>query len=160
MEPPSSTPQPLDPLTLKPPELLTVKRAHHKLEAWKHAMQLVKTVYTTTSGFPDSELYGLTSQMRRAAVSVPSNIAEGAARETTAEFLRFLYIARGSLAELETQLLIAKDLGFSKDTEGLMAEIFQVSALLDGLIRSLRARSQRVKEDEPSYDEQSMTAEV
>lgn len=130
-----------------------MKRAHHNLEAWKRALALVKTVYTSTASFPKSELYGITSQMRRAAVSIPSNIAEGAARETTPEFLRFLYIARGSLAELETQILIATDLGYLKDAESLKANIYQVSALLDGLIRSLKARSPRVKEDDPPYDE-------
>ena len=130
-----------------------MKRSHHRLEAWKRALELVKTVYTTTSSFPKTELYGLTSQMRRAAVSIPSNIAEGAARETTPEFLRFLYIARGSLAELETQILIAHDLGYIDNVESLKAEIYQVSALLDGLIRSLKARSNRVKDEVPTYVE-------
>ena len=116
-------------------------------------MSLVKTVYAQTTDFPKTELYGLTSQMRRSAVSVPSNIAEGAARETTPEFLRFLYIARGSLAELETQLLIAHALGYIDNAESLKAEIYQVSALLDGLIRSLKARSPRVKEEDPLYVE-------
>ena len=130
-----------------------MKKSHHRLEAWKQAMSLVKKVYTQTSSFPKPELYGLTSQMRRAAVSIPSNIAEGAARETTAEFLRFLYIARGSLAELETQILIAHDLGYINNAEPLKADIYQVSALLDGLIRSLKARTPRVKEEVPTYVE-------
>jgi len=130
-----------------------MKRAHHRLEAWKQAMSLVKTAYTQTTDLPKTELYGLTSQMRRAAVSIPSNIAEGAARETIPEFLRFLYIARGSLAELETQILIAHDLGYIDNAESLKAEIYQVSALLDGLIRSLKARNHRVKEEDPKYDE-------
>ena len=137
-----------------------MKKSHHRLEAWKRALEFVKTVYTTTSTFPKTELYGLTSQMRRAAVSVPSNIAEGAARETTAEFLRFLYIARGSLAELETQLLISHDLGYLKHGESLKADIYQVSALLDGLIRSLKARNPKAQEEIPEYDADWPTADV
>jgi four helix bundle protein len=74
------------------------------------AIQLVKLIYTTTASFPKEEMYGLTSQMRRAAVPVPSNIAEGAARGGTREFVQFLTMARGSLSELETQVLIAREL--------------------------------------------------
>ena len=130
-----------------------MKRSHHRLEAWKRALEFVKTVYTTTSTFPKTELYGLTSQMRRAAVSIPSNIAEGAARETTPEFLRFLYIARGSLAELETQILIARDLNYLVDITIVMNELERVSGLLNGLIRSLKSRSPRASEDLVSYDD-------
>ena len=130
-----------------------MRKAHHRLEAWKRALEFVKTVYTTTSTFPKTELYGLTSQMRRAAVSIPSNIAEGAARETTPEFLRFLYIARGSLAELETQILIARDLNYIVDITTVMNELERVSGLLNGLIRSLKSRSPRASEDLVSYDD-------
>ena len=130
-----------------------MKKAHHNLEAWQKALALVKSIYTTTSTFPKSELYGLTSQMRRAAVSIPSNIAEGAARESTPEFLRFLYIARGSLAELETQILIANDLGYLEDPAPILEELGQVSAPLSGLIRSLRTRTSRTREDLPDYDD-------
>ena len=137
-----------------------MKRAHHNLEAWQRALKLVKTIYSATASFPKSELYGLTSQMRRAAVSIPSNIAEGSARNTTPEFLRFLYIARGSLAELETQLLIARDLGYLKDAEAPKNELYQVTALLDGLIKSLKNHPPRVKEEELLYDEQSTIIEV
>lgn len=137
-----------------------MKKSHHRLEAWQQALALLKSVYQQTSSFPKNELYGLTSQMRRAAVSIPSNIAEGAARETTAEFLRFLYTARGSLAELETQLLISQDLGYLKDGESLKADTYQVSALLDGLIRSLKARNPKAKEELPEYDEDWLTADV
>ena len=129
-----------------------MKRAHHNLEAWQRALKLVKTIYSATASFPKSELYGLTSQMRRAAVSIPSNIAEGAARETPAEFLRFLTIARGSLSELETQILIAKDLGYLDDCDALMNHLDRVSAPLSGLIRSFKARAKKVREDLPAYD--------
>src|SRR5262245_33076304 len=87
-------------------------RRHTKLDVWQDAMRLVVQVYDATRQFPADERYGLTNQMRRAAISIPSNIAEGAARETDNEFLRFLFIARGSLAELETQLMIAAKLGY------------------------------------------------
>jgi four helix bundle protein len=129
-----------------------MKRAHQNLEAWKSALTLVKSIYTTTASFPKSELYGLTSQMRRAAVSIPSNIAEGAARESTPEFQRFLYIARGSLAELETQLLIANDLGYIADLGPLQKDVDHVSALLTGLIKNLKNRTSRTREDLPEYD--------
>ena len=80
--------------------------------AWQQGVELVKEVYALTARFPQTETYGLVAQMRRAAVSVPSNIAEGAARETSKEFAQFLIVARGSLSELETQLHIATELGF------------------------------------------------
>ena len=84
------------------------KRRHWQLTVWQDSIALVKRVYELTGGFPREELFGLTSQMRRAAVSVASNIAEGSAREGDKEFLRFLYIARGPLAELETQNIICE----------------------------------------------------
>ena len=131
-----------------------MKKAHHNLEAWQQALNLVKSVYSSTSTFPKSELYGLTSQMRRAAVSIPSNIAEGAARDSTAELIRFLYIARGSLAELETQLLISRDLGYIEDVTQLLTDLERVSGLLNGLVRSLKSRSSaRVREDLAEYDD-------
>jgi four helix bundle protein len=82
------------------------------LLVWQRGIQLVKGVYLLTRGFPSEEKFGLISQMRRAAVSIPSNIAEGQARNTTGEFIQFLAIAQGSLAELETQLIVATELGF------------------------------------------------
>src|SRR5262245_2654509 len=89
-----------------------VAKPHHKLLAWTEAMALVRIVYETTRSFPPEETYGLAAQLRRAAVSVPSNLAEGAARNGKKEFLNLLGIARGSLSELETQLLIAAELGY------------------------------------------------
>ena len=118
-------------------------RSHHQLQAWQEAMTLVKMVYTATSTFPQSEIYGLTSQMRRAAVSVPSNLAEGAARTGTKEFLQFLSISRGSLSELETQILIAKDLDYIKNEGEILKQIDKIFGLIGGLMNSLRKRSAR-----------------
>jgi four helix bundle protein len=101
-------------------------------------MALVKSVYAVTTDFPKHEIFGLVSQMRRAAVSVPSNIAEGAGRSSKKEFLQFLSIARGSLNELDTQLLIAKDLGYLSDTAAIEALIDRVLALIGGLINAER----------------------
>ena len=88
---------------------------HKDLEIWQRSIELVEGVYKLTRTFPQEELYGLMSQMRRAAISIPSNIAEGAARRSNKEFVQFLYVALGSLSELETQCLIAIRLGYSKD---------------------------------------------
>lgn len=100
-------------------------------------MNLAKCVYAQTAAFPREELYGLTSQMRRAAVSVPSNIAEGAGRAGDKEFHQFLMIARGSLSELETQAILARELGFLDNEEELMNHIQRVFKLLSGLRKSL-----------------------
>ena len=109
-------------------------RAHHKLRAWQEAMDLVDDVYRLAALFPASERFGLAAQMRRSAVSVPSNIAEGAARSGRKEFKNFLMIARGSLSELDTQLRIAQRLGFARTDESLIA-VERLFALLAGLIR-------------------------
>lgn len=112
-------------------------RSHHRLQAWQQSMQLVELVYRLTAGFPDVERFGLTSQMRRAAVSVPSNIAEGAGRGSRADFLRFLRIARGSLSELETQCLLARRLGYASEPDHVEQAIEQCFAQLGGLIKHL-----------------------
>jgi four helix bundle protein len=116
------------------------QRAHRKLDAWKKSMAFVKDVYLITDKFPGSELYGLTSQMRRAAVSVPSNIAEGAARKGTKEFKQFLNISQGSISELDTQIELALLLGFIDNDKYtvLMDTITQISKMLYGLSRSLK----------------------
>jgi four helix bundle protein len=88
---------------------------HKELDIWRLGIELVEEVYKMTVEFPKEEIYGLTSQMRRAAVSIPSNISEGAARSGKKEFIRFLYVALGSLAELETQTIIAEKLGYLKN---------------------------------------------
>src|SRR5690554_2721254 len=92
-------------------------RTHKDLEVWKLAMRFVSLIYKATNSFPSSEIYGLTNQLRRSAVSIPSNIAEGAARQTDKEFVQFLYIARGSLMEVDTQLLIAVELKFLEEED-------------------------------------------
>jgi len=119
-------------------------RAHHQLRVWGDAMALVRRVYELSVSFPADERFGLTSQMRRAAVSVPSNIAEGAARGTSKEFSQFLMIARGSLAELDTQLRIAHDLGFA-DCSSLIGEVEAIFGPLAGLVRSQADASRAAK---------------
>ena len=110
------------------------------MHAWQLSLTLVKSVYDLTSTFPRDEAFGLTSQMRRAAVSVPSNIAEGAARATEKEFLHFLHIARGSLSELETQLILSKQLSFAKDTEQMEDLMEAVFGKLGGLIKAKKLK--------------------
>jgi len=102
-------------------------------------MSLVQSVYKLTQVFPKEEMFGLTSQMRRAAISIPSNIAEGAARAGEKEFAQFLNVARGSLSELETQLLIAADLGYIPQTDPVFAAVDRVSRLITGLYKKIRA---------------------
>lgn len=113
-------------------------RPHYKLEAWKDAMALVSAVYRLTRGFPKEEIYGLTSQLRRSAVSIPSNIAEGAARQGPKEFAQFLNLAMGSTSELETQLLIAVDLGYISDNTPAFDLLERVSKLVHGLHRRIK----------------------
>ena len=109
-------------------------------------MDFVERVYALTSTFPKEEIYGMTSQMRRAAVSIPSNIAEGAARGTTKELLYFLRIADGSLSELDTQIELAKRLGYLSKTEDLIEMISQLSRSLAALKSSLNRRAARSAE--------------
>ncbi|MFZ0035535.1 MAG: four helix bundle protein [Sedimentisphaerales bacterium] len=94
-----------------------MKRDFRNIKAWKNADDLVTLVYSATKTFPKEEIYGLVSQIRRATVSIPSNIAEGAARKNTKEYLQFLYIAQGSISELEYLLHLSKRIGYLKDSE-------------------------------------------
>ncbi len=113
------------------------KRPHERLDVWRDSMALVEVVYRLSGTFPHSERFGLTSQVRRCAVSVPSNIAEGAARRSTAEYLHFLSIARGSLSELDTQVQIANRLGYSSPSEEFSRLVDAVFARLTALMHSL-----------------------
>ena len=114
---------------------MALKPMHYDLDAWKEAMRLARSLYECTASMPESERFGLTLQMRRSAVSVPSNIAEGVARGSAAEFRRFLLISRGSLMELDTQIWIAKDLGYLPADADLSQRLERVFRLLNGLIR-------------------------
>jgi four helix bundle protein len=112
---------------------------HKDLEVWKKSMDLAAQVYSLTARFPREELYGLTSQIRRSVVSIPSNIAEGAARHSRKEFIQFLHIASGSVAEVETQLLWAIRMGFIS-SDSIISHVEEVRKLLLGLLRSLKKK--------------------
>jgi len=112
---------------------------HRNLLAWREAMDLVEVVYRDTAGFPNQEMFGLTAQLRRAAVSVPSNIAEGAGRNSSGELVQFLGVACGSLAELETQLEVAVRLGFLKADADSVAQCSRVGMLVRTLRKSRKA---------------------
>lgn len=110
--------------------------SHKDLEVWKKAITLVTDVYRATSAFPKEEMYGLTSQIRRSAVSIPSNIAEGAARQSNKEFIQFLYIASGSCAELDTQLIVAMNIGYLSKNEynDIIKNVEEIGKMINGLI--------------------------
>jgi four helix bundle protein len=114
-------------------------KPHKKLNVWKESMELVRDVYVLTSTFPSEERFGLTSQMRRAAISIPSNVAEGAARRSKKEFRNFVGMAQGSLSELDTQFELAVSLGYlsRNDLDGLEERMLKIDKMLSGLIRSL-----------------------
>ena len=115
-------------------------RDHTKLRAFELADEVVLLIYQATRKFPKEEIYGLTSQMRRAAVSVPSNIVEGCARESQAEYLRFLEIAFGSLREVHYQFGLSKRLGYSDENDilGCESKIVETEKVLGALLRSMR----------------------
>lgn len=112
-----------------------------KLDIWNRSISLVSDVYKITKKFPDDEKFGLVSQMRRCAVSIPSNIAEGRLRGTDKEFCRFLLIALGSGGELATQLVIAKDLGFisSQECEHVRKQLDDIMRMINSFIQKLKA---------------------
>jgi len=118
-------------------------RSYRELIAWQKAMKFVTEIYRVTQEFPRSELYGLTSQLRRAAVSVPSNIAEGQARFSQKEFHHFLSHARGSLVEIETQVSIAKELSYltSAKADTLLAQADEIGRILNGLLAAIKGRA-------------------
>ena len=114
---------------------------HKDLNVWKESMLLVKKVYLLISNFPQSEQFGLSSQMRRAAVSIPSNIAEGCGRNSDKELIHFCNISQGSLAELETQLLIAVDLNFIEPKDEIFDQLMKVRKLISGFINYLQTKT-------------------
>ena len=116
-------------------------KSFRDLETWQRAVDLVEEIYLETKSFPKDEIYGLTGQMRRAALSIPSNIAEGQGRDSPKEFLRFLSIAYGSLCETQTQLLIACRLGYLDEPahRRLTENSERVGRLMNGLVKSLRS---------------------
>ena len=122
---------------------MSTLKSYRDLEVWKKSIELAEQVYRLSAKFPAEERFGLTSQIRRAAASVAANIAEGAAREGTREFLQFLGIAGGSLAEVETFLVLAEKLGMATAEEigAVQMQAATVGRMLNGLKRSLRSRA-------------------
>jgi len=120
-----------------------MEKSHKKLDVWLKSFELTKSIYKVTKKFPSKEKYGLVSQMRRAAVSIPSNIAEGAARQTNKDTLQFLIVARSSLSELDTQIELSHSLGIIdlQNYQNLQNQITSVDSLLSGLIRYRRSRN-------------------
>jgi four helix bundle protein len=117
-----------------------LKKPHKKLNVWQKSIVLIQKIYELTRSFPNIEIYGLTNQMRRAAISIPANISEGAARQTKKEFIQFLHMAQGSLSELDTHLEISEKLGYLKETnlEELSLLMNDIDKMLTGLIKSLK----------------------
>ena len=113
---------------------------HKDLDVWQASTELALLLYEKTKCFPKEEVYSLTSQLRRAVVSVSSNIAEGAARSSNKEFVQFLYIALGSLAEIETQVIIAEKLGYLNDAKELFKRMSSIKQMILGLIKYLKGR--------------------
>lgn len=122
---------------------MDIIKTHKDLDVWKKSVSLVTLIYEMTKGFPKDELYGLTNQIRRSAVSIPSNIAEGSARKGNKEFAQFLYISLGSLSELETQLIIATNLKYisSEKSEIIMNDLNDIRRMLVGLIKYVKTRT-------------------
>jgi len=121
---------------------MSTLNSYRDLEVWKKSIDLVEQIYRASKSFAPDERFGLTSQVRRASVSVPSNIAEGAARTGTGEYLQGLSVASGSLAEVETQIIIANRLEMLSlaETEALLGQADEISRMLGGLKRSLASR--------------------
>jgi four helix bundle protein len=127
-------------------EKMSQKR-YQELIVWQKAMELSKAVYQLTKSFPDDERFGLTSQLRRASVSVPSNISEGQGRLTAGEFKQFLGTARGSVFEVETQIQLAAAFGYIANLEAdrIIDQTSEVSRMLNGLIRSLQTGNRKLE---------------
>src|SRR5262249_26245299 len=123
-------------MNLKERVQMTTSKDFRELIVWQRAMELAGLVYRLTMRMPKSEMFGLVAQMRRAAVSIPSNIAEGNARQSLRDYVHFLTMARGSLAELETQIIIASDLAMIRDSQPLLSLLSETTRILQGLIQS------------------------
>jgi four helix bundle protein len=119
--------------------------SYRDLKVWQSAIELATRIYALSADFPKSEVYGLTAQMRRAAVSVAANIAEGHGRETTAALIQFLRIAQGSVKEVETHVIIDQRLDFpsTSDAEAVLSQCDEIGRMIRGLIRSLQEKQQR-----------------
>ena len=119
--------------------------SHKDLKVWQKGIELVKSIYEITQLFPSNEQLGLVSQMRRAAVSIPSNIAEGCGRNSDKELIHFLYIALGSASELETQIIISQELSLlqPEKSEQMQSLIFEIIKMTSSLIKSIRARDEK-----------------
>lgn len=115
-------------------------KTHRDLDVWKESIDLAISIYKVAEKFPKEEKYSLVDQLKRSAVSIPSNIAEGAARNSSKEFMQYLHIALGSAAELETQLIISEKLGFI-DEKDIFAELEKVKSKLLGLIKFVRSKT-------------------
>jgi len=122
---------------------MNLAKTHKDLLVWKKGITLVKTIYQITAGFPRREDFCITNQLRRAAISIPSNLAEGAARNSTKEFGQFIHIALGSVSEIDTQILICKELGYITDESYLLVldELDEISKMLTGLLKALQSKS-------------------
>lgn len=118
---------------------------HKDLIVWQKSMELTRIIYTLTKRFPQGEIFGLTNQIRRVVVSIPSNIAEGFGRNSDKQFIHFLKIAKGSAAELETQLLISRDLSYltAKDAKSTLALYDEIARMLGALIRNIEKRVEK-----------------
>ena len=116
---------------------------HRDLLVWQRGLGFARSIYKATGALPDDEKYGLVSQMRRAAVSIPSNIAEGSGRTVGKEFARFLRISRGSLAELETQVVLSADLNSLDGSEEILREIRELEKMLNSLISSVMKQGRK-----------------
>ena len=114
-------------------------KTHHELTVWKKSIDFVTTVYKITEEYPKTEIYGLTNQVRRAVVSVPSNIAEGAARTSKKEFSHFLSISLGSISEVESQLIVSRNLNYitNEQLENLLSELIEIRKMIIGLKKTM-----------------------
>lgn len=130
-------------------------QSYRDLRVWQHARILVKEVYGAAKVLPKEEMFGLISQIKRAVISIPSNIAEGSSRRTTKEFIRYINIATGSLAELETQLLLAQDLEYlaAENVESLLQRTDDIGRMLQGLHDSLLQKTTRLATRDSNHEE-------